>query len=110
MVRLKFFDIVKYENIVDDIIHISACDLKKNKKVKSTIHWLSVDHSIPAKFIFINENNPLIKNIYEGFIEKYVVECDEETVFEFERIGYFKLLHKDANNIPHYLCIIRLHN
>jgi len=110
MVRLKFFDIVKYENIINNVIHISACNLKKHKKVKSTIHWLSVKHSVPAKFIFIDENDPLIKNTYDGFVEKYVVECDEGVVFEFERIGYFKFLYKDENNIPYYLCIVHLHH
>jgi glutaminyl-tRNA synthetase len=108
MVRLKFFDIVKYENIIDDSIIVSACNLKKDKTVKSTIHWLSVKHSIPAKFIFIDDKNPLIKNIYDGYVENYVLECVENTVFEFERIGYFKLLYKDSNNIPHYLRIVYL--
>jgi glutaminyl-tRNA synthetase len=108
MVRLKFFDIVKYDSIMDNIIYVSACNLKKDKSVKSTIHWLSINHSIPAKFIFINSENPLIKDIYDGFIEKYVVECSEDTIFEFERIGYFKLLYKDINNIPHYLRIVSL--
>jgi glutaminyl-tRNA synthetase len=108
MVRLKFFDIVKYENIIDDIVYVSACNLKKDKSVKSTIHWLSVNRSIPAKFIFINIENPLLKNIYDGFVERYVLECGDDVVFEFERIGYFKLLYKDENNVPFYLRIVYL--
>jgi glutaminyl-tRNA synthetase len=108
MVRLKFFDIVKYENVVDNVVHVSACNLKKDKSVKSTIHWLSAHHAVPAKFVFINNENPLIKDVYDGFVEKYVLECDANTVFEFERVGYFKLLHKDENGIPHYLRIVYL--
>jgi hypothetical protein len=108
MVRFKFFDIVKYENVVDNVVYVSACNLKKDKSVKSTIHWLSVDHSVPAKFVFINNDNPLIKTTCDGFVEKYVSECGDDVIFEFERIGYFKLLHKDENGVPHYLCIVNL--
>lgn len=108
MVRLKFFDIVKYETVLDNIVHVSACNLKRDKSVKSTIHWLSVKHAIPAKFIFINTENPLIKNLYDGFVESYVLECGDNIIFEFERIGYFKLLYKDENNVPHYLRIVPL--
>jgi len=110
MVRLKFFDIVKYENNENNIVYVSACNLKKDKSVKSTIHWLSVKHAVPAKFIFIfmDNENPLTKTIYDGFIENYILECPENTVFEFERIGYFKFLCKDACNIPHYLRIVYL--
>jgi len=108
MVRLKFFDIVKYENIVDNIVYVSACNLKKDKSVKSTIHWLSVHHAAPAKFIFINVEDPLVKSVYDGFIERYVLDCEDDIIFEFERIGYFKLLYKDENKVPHYLCIVYL--
>lgn len=108
MVRLKFFDIVKYETISANTIHVFACNLKKDKSVKSTIHWLSVDHCIPAKFIFINTENALVKTICNGFVENYVLECESDIVFEFERIGYFKLLYKDKNNIPFFLCIVNL--
>jgi len=108
MVRLKFFDIVKYENMVDDIVYVSACNLKKDKSVKSTIHWLSVKHAIPAKFIFIDNENPLIKKTYDGFVESYVLDCSIDTIFEFERIGYFKLFNKTENNIPCFLCIVHL--
>lgn len=108
MVRLKFFDIVKYENIMDNIVHVTACNLKKDKSVKSTIHWLSIKHAVPAKFVYIDNENPLLKTVHNGFIESYVLECGDDVVFEFERIGYFKLLHKDENNIPHYLRIVNL--
>jgi glutaminyl-tRNA synthetase len=108
MVRLKFYDIVKYETVADNIVYVSACNLKKDKSVKSTIHWLSANHVVPAKFIFINIENPVIKKICDGFVESYVLECGSDVVFEFERIGYFKLLHKDENNVPYYLCIVYL--
>jgi glutaminyl-tRNA synthetase len=108
MVRLKFFDIVRYENYEEDRVYVSACDLKKDKSVKSTMHWLSVTDAVPAKFVLVDIENPLSKEVRDGFVEKYVIECNEDTVFEFERIGYFKLLRKDENNIPHYLRIVHL--
>jgi hypothetical protein len=49
-----------------------------------------------------------VKDVNDGFVERYVLECSDDVVFEFERIGYFKLLYKDENNIPHYLCIVHL--
>jgi len=108
MVRFKFFDIVKYESVADGVVYVSACNLKKDKSVKSTIHWLSVNHAIPAKFVFIDNENPLIKTVYDGFVESYVLDCDDDVVFEFERVGYFKLLHKDETGTPHYLRIVPL--
>jgi len=108
MVRLKFFDIVKYESVVNNVVNVSSCNLKKDKSVKATIHWLSTSRAVPAKFIFINIENPLLKNMYNGFVEEYALECGAEVVFEFERIGYFKLLHKDENNVPVYLRIVNL--
>jgi glutaminyl-tRNA synthetase len=110
-VRLKFFDIVKYVKFENNIIYTNACNIKRDKKVKSTIHWISSKHAIPAKFVFIDEINPLLKNTFDGYIEKYVlelIELDENTVFEFERIGYFKLLKKDVNNLLCFLCIVTL--
>ena len=108
MVRLKFFDIVKYENNMDNIVHVTACNLKKDKSVKSTIHWLSIKDAVPAKFVFLDNENPLLKTVHDGFIESYVLECGDGVVFEFERIGYFKLLYKDENNVPYYLRIVSL--
>ncbi len=110
-VRLKFFDIVKYVKFENNIIYIDTCNIKRDKKVKSTIHWISSKHAIPAKFEFIDEINPLLKNTFDGYIEKYVldlIELDENTIFEFERIGYFKLLKKDVNNLLYFLCIVIL--
>jgi glutaminyl-tRNA synthetase len=108
MVRLKFFDIVKYETNMDNIVHVTACNLKKDKSVKSTIHWLSIKHAVPAKFVFLDNENPLLKTVHDGFIESYVLECGDGVIFEFERIGYFKLLYKDENNVPYYLRIVSL--
>ncbi len=110
-VRLKFFDIVKYEKFEDGVIYVSGCEMKKDKKVKSTIHWVSTSDSIPAKFIFIDEENPLVKNTWNGWVEKYVlnlIDLDDSIVFEFERIGYFKLWDKEPDGVPVFLRIVGL--
>lgn len=110
LVRLKFYDIVKYVNYLDNIIYVEACDLRKDKSVKSTIHWVDLKNSIMAEFIFIDNENPLIKKSYNGFVEKYVSEIDVNSVVEFERIGYFKRLTNGNDDILRFLCIVNLHN
>jgi hypothetical protein len=55
-----------------------------------------------------NFYEPLFKKTYDGFVETYVLDCDNDIVFEFERIGYFKLAYKDENDIPYFLCIVNL--
>jgi glutaminyl-tRNA synthetase len=79
------------------------------RKVKGTLHWVSEKHSVKAKvkiydrlftdpspdqhkdkdFIdFVNPDSLLIKN---AFIEPSILNANPGEVFQFQRIGYFKI-------------------
>lgn len=78
-----------------------------NRKVKGTLHWVSVAHSLKAEVrlydrLFSVENpsaderdfrellNPeSLKVLDECYIEKYVMENMENRYLQFQRIGYF---------------------
>lgn len=78
-----------------------------NRKVKGTLHWLSVDHCLPAEVriydrLFAVENpsasdkdfrellNPdSLKVMKNCFVEQYAVEQQENRYLQFQRIGYF---------------------
>lgn len=78
-----------------------------NRKVKGTLHWVSVAHSVPAEVrlydrLFTVENpsaderdfrellNPdSLQVLSTCYVEKYVVEHRETPYLQFQRIGYF---------------------
>ena len=78
-----------------------------NRKVKGTLHWLSVDHCLPAEVriydrLFAVENpsasdkdfrellNPdSLKVLKNCFVEHYAAEQQENRYLQFQRIGYF---------------------
>lgn len=78
-----------------------------NRKVKGTLHWLSVDHCLPAEVriydrLFAVENpsasdkdfrellNPdSLKVMKNCFVEQYAAEQQENRYLQFQRIGYF---------------------
>ena len=78
-----------------------------NRKVKGTLHWLSVDHCLPAEVriydrLFAVENpsasdkdfrellNPdSLKVLKNCFVEQYAAEQQENRYLQFQRIGYF---------------------
>lgn len=78
-----------------------------NRKVKGTLHWLSVDHCLPAEVriydrLFAVENpsasdkdfrellNPdSLKVMKNCFVEQYATEQQENRYLQFQRIGYF---------------------
>ena len=78
-----------------------------NRKVKGTLHWLSVDHCLPAEVriydrLFAVENpsasdkdfrellNPdSFKVLKNCFVELYAAEQQENRYLQFQRIGYF---------------------
>lgn len=78
-----------------------------NRKVKGTLHWLSVAHCLPAEVriydrLFSIENpsaseedfrtllNPdSLKVLNNCFVEQYVAEQNECRYLQFQRIGYF---------------------
>ena len=79
------------------------------RKVKSTLHWVSVEHSIPAEIREFNQLtdledssagpsgedltahiDPHYKTVVEGArLEPMLAHADPDTVYQFERLGYF---------------------
>jgi len=120
-VRLKYGYIIKCENIVKDPltgeiteIHCSYDPETKsgsamaNRKVKGTIHWVSVEHALDIEVrlfdrLFIKENpddteeggdfkdylNPNSLKIVGGYCEPSVKGAKNLDKYQFERIGYF---------------------
>ena len=119
-VRLKYGYIIKCESIVKDSegnitkIHCSyEADTKSgmvnsNKKVKGTLHWVSVAHAIPVEVrlydrLFAVETpenveeghdfkeniNPDSLKIITAFAEASITTAKPGDRFQFERLGYF---------------------
>jgi glutaminyl-tRNA synthetase len=119
-VRLKSAYIIKCEEIIKDkkgIIKALHCTYDpetrsgkplSNRKVKSTIHWVSAKHSVPAEIRlydrlfnkeypdvvgeeqdFISNLNPDSLQILYGFVEPSLKEANPLDKFQFQRIGYF---------------------
>ncbi len=79
------------------------------RKVKGTLHWLSVEHSIPAEVrlydrLFIDENpmvdgkdfrdgiNPDSLKVLENcYVEEYLKDAKPLDSFQFQRTGYFNV-------------------
>ncbi|QJC37817.1 glutamine--tRNA ligase [Enterobacteriaceae endosymbiont of Donacia bicoloricornis] len=125
-VKLRYSFIIKARKIVKDknnnIIYVHCKYYKdslgkkinrKKQNVKGIIHWISCYYVKPAKFylyknlfikkdIHINDNilNFLNKKsllIYNGFIEKNLLENNSNRHFQFEREGYFFFDKKYSN-------------
>ena len=119
-VRLKYGYIIKCESIVKDSegniteIHCTyEADTKSgmvnsNKKVKGTLHWVSVAHAIPVEVrlydrLFAVETpenveeghdfkeniNPDSLKVITAFAEASVTTAKSGDRFQFERLGYF---------------------
>ncbi|HHN47344.1 MAG TPA: glutamine--tRNA ligase/YqeY domain fusion protein [Bacteroidales bacterium] len=119
-VRLKYAYIIKCESIEKDengnitVIHCSYDPETKsgmpqsNRKVKATIHWLSVNHAKAAEIRLFDRLfkvempddveegqdykshlNPDSLKIVEGFVEDSFKEVKPLDKFQFERLGYF---------------------
>jgi hypothetical protein len=73
---------------------------------------VNASKGVRAKFILIDQTDPLIKNSVYGYVEPFVIEeilKDVNTVFEFERIGYFKHFSYDAiNGVHEFLRVVSL--
>lgn len=123
-VRLKSAYIIKAESVVKDAsgnlleIHCSYdADSKSGsgteasqRKVKSTIHWVSVAHAIQAEVreydrLFLNESpdthesksymdfiNPnSLKVIKNAYLEPHLGKARPNESYQFQRLGYFTL-------------------
>lgn len=123
-VRLKSAYIIKAESVVKDAqgnlseIHCSYDPDSRSgsgteasqRKVKSTIHWVSVAHAISAEVreydrLFLDESpdthesksymdfiNPnSLKVIKTAFLEPYLGQANLNERYQFQRLGYFTL-------------------
>lgn len=129
-VRLKSAYIIKGESVVKDAagniteIHCSA-DLDSRsgsgteastRKVKGTLHWISIQHAIKAEVreydrLFLDEapdshedknfmefvNPDSLNVIKEAYIEPFLKEATLDDKFQFQRLGYFTL-DKDSTS------------
>ncbi len=131
-VRLKNAYIIKGEKVIKDtdgnIIEIHATYDPETKsgsgteaskrKVKGTIHWVSIEHALQAEVrlydrLFIHENpdgdkdvdfkthiNPNSLQVITGFIEPSVAVAQSLDKFQFQRLGYFCI---DQDSTPEKL-------
>jgi glutaminyl-tRNA synthetase len=119
-VRLKSAYMIKCEKVIKDkkgTITELHCTYdpetrsggpQSNRKVKSTIHWVSAKHAIPAEIRlydrlfnkedpdvvdegqdFISNLNPDSLEILNGFVEPSLKNAKPLDKFQFQRIGYF---------------------
>ncbi|WP_179344606.1 glutamine--tRNA ligase/YqeY domain fusion protein [Winogradskyella ursingii] len=113
-VRLKNAYIIKAESVVKDengIITEIHCTYSEDteKKVKGTLHWVSIKHAIKAEVreydrLFMNESpdahkdkdfmefiNPNSLKIITGYVEPSLKDAEIGERFQFQRIGYFNV-------------------
>jgi glutaminyl-tRNA synthetase len=127
-VRLKNAYIIKGEEVIKDAdgniteIHCSYDEDSKSgsgteasqRKVKGTIHWVSIPHAVEAEVrvydrLFSHENpdgnkevdfkefiNPNSLEIITGFVEPSLQSAKELDQFQFQRLGYF-CVDKDSS-------------
>src|SRR5690606_10807531 len=120
-VRLKNAYIIKGESVVKDEngniteIHVTYDEDSRSgsgteaskRKVKGTIHWVSIPHAIKAEVrvydrLFTHENpdgnkevdfkeyiNPNSLEIITGYLEPSLKESKIGDKFQFQRLGYF---------------------
>lgn len=122
-VRLKNGYIIKAESCTKDtdgnITEIQCTYDPKSKsgsgteeslrKVKGTLHWVSIKHAIPAEVrlydrLFTDETpdqhkdkdfmefiNPDSLTVITGYVEPSLKNAKVEDIFQFQRIGYFNI-------------------
>lgn len=120
-VRLKNAYIIKGESVVKDAdgtiteIHCTYDEESRSgsgteasqRKVKGTLHWVSIKHAIKAEVrlydrLFMVESpdtdkerdfmefiNPNSLEITNGYVEPSLKDAQAEDVFQFQRLGYF---------------------
>jgi glutaminyl-tRNA synthetase len=122
-VRLKNAYIIKGESVIKDEngniteIHVSYDEDSRSgsgteasqRKVKGTIHWVSIPHAVEAEIrvydrLFTHENpdgnkevdfkeyiNPNSLEIVKGYLEPSLKEAKVGDKFQFQRLGYFTM-------------------
>ena len=120
-VRLKNAYIIKAENILKDAngniteIHCTYSE-DTSKKVKGTLHWVSIKHAIKAEVreydrLFIEEApdsypnkdfmdfvNPNSLKIINAFVEPSLLDAKVGEQFQFQRMGYFNVDNDTTSN------------
>ena len=120
-VRLKNAYIIKAESVVKDVegniteVHCTY-DTDTSKKVKGTLHWVSIKHAVKAEVreydrLFMDEApdshdgkdfmeflNPNSLNIIEAFVEPSLKEAKVGEQFQFQRLGYFNVDDDSKSN------------
>ncbi len=131
-VRLKNAYIIQAESVIKDSegniteIHCTYDPESRSgsgteasqRKVKGTLHWVSIQHAIPAEIrvyerLFLVESpdtnkekdfmeyiNPDSLQITTGYLEPSLKESKPEEIFQFQRIGYFAV---DKESTPNKL-------
>ncbi|UKM65555.1 glutamine--tRNA ligase/YqeY domain fusion protein [Flavobacteriaceae bacterium GSB9] len=113
-VRLKNAYIIKAESVVKDAkgniteIHCTYSE-DTSKKVKGTLHWVSIQHAIKAEVreydrLFMDEApdghqdkdfmeflNPNSLKTIEAFVEPSLKKAEIGDRFQFQRLGYFNV-------------------
>ena len=119
-VRLKNAYIIKAESVLKDAqghiteIHCTYSE-DTSKKVKGTLHWVSIKHALKAKVreydrLFMDEApdshqdkdfmefiNPESLKVIDAFVEPSLADAKIGERFQFQRIGYFNV-DKDSNS------------
>ena len=117
-VRLRYSYVMRCDQVIKNSagaiteLHCSIDPetLGKNpagRKVKGVIHWLSVEHALPAEIRlydrlftvpqpdadkdvdFCTYLNPDSLTVVQGWVEPIVHQAPPETHYQFERLGYF---------------------
>jgi glutaminyl-tRNA synthetase len=128
-VRLKNAYIIKGESVINDAdgniteIHCTYDEDSKSgsgteasqRKVKGTIHWVSIQHAIEAEVriydrLFTHENpdgdkevdfkeyiNPNSLEVITGYLEPSLQSAKDGDRFQFQRLGYY-CVDKDSNS------------
>ncbi len=120
-VRLKNAYIIKGENVIKDTqgtiveIHCTYSE-DTSKKVKGTLHWVSIKHAIKAEVreydrLFMEEApdthpekdfmefvNPDSLKIVSAFVEPSLKGATVGERFQFQRIGYFNIDKDSTSN------------
>ena len=120
-VRLKNAYIIKAESVVkdsEDNITEIHCTYSKDttKKVKGTLHWVSIKHAIQAEVreydrLFMDEApdshpdrdfmefvNPNSLKIINAFVEPSLADAKVGERFQFQRLGYFNVDNDSTSN------------
>ncbi len=117
-VRLRYSYVMRCDEVAKDAsgnikelrCSIDADTLGKNpagRKVKGVIHWVSCAHALPAEVRlydrlftvpepdadknvdFCTYLNPASLTVAQGWAEACVKDAPPETIYQFERLGYF---------------------